>query len=90
MSHRGRVERVLTRVFRNDWSALTPPEIGRWTPDLSVSVVMPARGGQRRLDLALASLAAQTYPRTCWRSWSWTTSSPALRLPRCAPPGAAS
>ncbi len=62
VSHRGRVERVLTRVFRNDWSALTPPDIGRWAPDLRVSVIIPARGGQRRLDLALASLAAQTYP----------------------------
>lgn len=56
------MERVLTRVSHNDWSALTPPDIGRWTPDLRVSVVLPARGGQRRLDLALASLAVQTYP----------------------------
>ena len=62
VSHRGRVERVLTRVFRNDWSALTPPDIGEWTPDLSVSVVIPARGGRERLALTLASLAGQTYP----------------------------
>ncbi|MEV2277016.1 glycosyltransferase [Nocardiopsis sp. NPDC049922] len=62
MSHRGRVERVRTRVFRNDWSALTPPRLGQWTPELRVSVVIPARGGQRRLDLALAALAVQTYP----------------------------
>ncbi|MES0832970.1 glycosyltransferase [Nocardiopsis tropica] len=86
MSHRGRVERVLTRVFRNDWSALTPPEIGRWTPDLSVSVVMPARGGQRRLDLALASLAAQTYPEDLLEVVVVDDhSSPALRLPPLRP-----
>ena len=62
MSHRGRVERVTTRVFRNDWGALTPPDIGRWRPELGVSVIIPARGGQDRLDLALASLSVQTYP----------------------------
>ncbi|MGW5877997.1 glycosyltransferase [Nocardiopsis terrae] len=62
MSHRGRVERVSARVFRNDWSALTPPAVGRWTPELSVSVIIPARGGQGGLDLALAALCAQTYP----------------------------
>lgn len=62
VSHRGRVERVATRVFRNDWSALTPPATGRWTPELTVSVIIPARGGQAHLDLALASLSAQTYP----------------------------
>ncbi|GHC79621.1 hypothetical protein GCM10007079_17920 [Nocardiopsis terrae] len=62
MSHRGRVERVSARVFRNDWSALTPPAVGRWTPELSVSVIIPARGGQDGLDLALAALCAQTYP----------------------------
>lgn len=86
MSHRGRVERVRTRVFRNDWSALTPPEIGRWAPDLSVSVVLPARGGQRRLDLALASLAAQTYPDDLLEVVVVDDhSSPALRLPPLRP-----
>ncbi|MFD3683630.1 glycosyltransferase [Nocardiopsis sp. NPDC058631] len=86
MSHRGRVERVLTRVFRNDWSALTPPEIGRWAPDLSVSVVIPARGGQRRLDLALASLAAQTYPEDLMEVVVVDDhSSPGLRLPPLRP-----
>ncbi|MEU7001281.1 glycosyltransferase [Nonomuraea sp. NPDC046570] len=46
---------------QNDFSALTPPELGAWTPDLSVSVVIPAHGGEH-LDLVLAALAAQTYP----------------------------
>lgn len=86
VSHRGRVERVLTRVFRNDWSALTPPDIGRWTPDLRVSVVIPARGGQRRLDLALASLAAQTYPEDLLEVVVVDDhSSPPLRLPDLRP-----
>ncbi|PDP89597.1 glycosyl transferase family 2 [Glycomyces fuscus] len=80
------MERVLTRVFRNDWSALTPPDIGRWTPDLRVSVVIPARGGQRRLDLALASLAAQTYPEDLLEVVVVDDhSSPPLRLPDLRP-----
>lgn len=86
VSRRGRVERVLTRVFCNDWSVLTPPDIGRWTPDLSVSIVIPARGGQRRLDLALASLAAQTYPEDLMEVVVVDDhSSPPLRLPALRP-----
>nr|WP_237683804.1 glycosyltransferase [Nocardiopsis sinuspersici] len=86
VSHRGRVERVRTRVFRNDWSVLTPPGIGRWTPDLRVSVVIPARNGQRRLDLALASLAAQTYPGDLMEVVVVDDrSSPPLRLPALRP-----
>ncbi|MFC7331508.1 glycosyltransferase [Marinactinospora rubrisoli] len=62
ITHRGRVERTTTRIFRNCWEALVPPELGAWEPKLDVSVVIPARGDQRELDLALAALAAQTYP----------------------------
>ncbi|WP_231618578.1 glycosyltransferase [Nonomuraea sp. SBT364] len=40
---------------------MTPPELGAWSPALSVSVVIPAHGGPH-LDLTLAALAAQTYP----------------------------
>ncbi|MDS1269564.1 glycosyltransferase [Lipingzhangella sp. LS1_29] len=47
---------------RNDYSALRPPELGTWEPTLDVSVVIPARGCQHKLDLTLAALAAQTYP----------------------------
>jgi GT2 family glycosyltransferase len=80
------VERVPTRVFRNDWGALTPPAPGRWTPELRVSVVIPARGGQRRLDLALASLAAQTYPGDLIEVVVVDDhSSPPLRLPALRP-----
>jgi GT2 family glycosyltransferase len=49
-------------VFRNDYGALRPPEPGRWTPELNVSVVVPAHGGQDKLDLVLAALAGQSYP----------------------------
>ncbi|GAB3888430.1 hypothetical protein GCM10027612_28960 [Microbispora bryophytorum subsp. camponoti] len=50
------------RIRHNDYSPLTPPPIRGWTPTLSASVVIPAHGGQHRLDLTLAALAAQTYP----------------------------
>ncbi|MFE3456330.1 glycosyltransferase [Nocardiopsis aegyptia] len=80
------MERVPTRVFRNDWGALTPPAPGHWTPEMRVSVVIPARGGQRRLDLALASLAAQTYPGDLIEVVVVDDhSSPPLRLPALRP-----
>ncbi|MET9709250.1 glycosyltransferase [Nocardiopsis alba] len=86
MSHRGRVERVEARVFRNDWSALTPPVTGHWTPELGVSVVIPARGGQEGLDLALASLSVQTYPDHLLEVVVVDDhSSPPLRLPEHRP-----
>ncbi|GAA1075893.1 hypothetical protein GCM10009642_09610 [Nocardiopsis metallicus] len=50
------------RLRRNDYAPLTPPPLGEWTPTLSVSVVIPAHGHQDKLDLVLASLAAQSYP----------------------------
>lgn len=50
------------RIRHNDYSPLRPPPLGGWTPTLGASVVIPAHGGQRRLDLTLAALAAQTYP----------------------------
>ncbi|GEP35306.1 hypothetical protein NSZ01_30740 [Nocardioides szechwanensis] len=50
------------RVRRNDWGSLTPPELGAWTPTLSVSVVIPAYDAKRLLPTVLAGLAAQTYP----------------------------
>jgi glycosyltransferase involved in cell wall biosynthesis len=45
----------------NDYSPLTRPG-DEWEPRLSVSVVIPAHGQQDKLDVTLASLAAQTYP----------------------------
>ncbi|NUR92541.1 MAG: glycosyltransferase, partial [Nonomuraea sp.] len=47
---------------QNDYSPVMPPELGAWSPGLSVSVVIPAHGGQDKLELTLAALAAQTYP----------------------------
>ncbi|TDC05283.1 glycosyltransferase [Nonomuraea longispora] len=46
---------------QNDYSPVAVPQLGAWSPDLSVSVVIPAHGGQG-LELTLAALAAQTYP----------------------------
>ncbi|GII82945.1 hypothetical protein Ssi03_09350 [Sphaerisporangium siamense] len=57
---RGRGDRP--RIRHNDYSPLVPPPLGGWKPELPVSVVIPAHGGQHRLDLTLAALAAQTYP----------------------------
>jgi hypothetical protein len=50
------------RVRRNDWGALTVPELGAWQPSLSVSVVVPAYDAGRLLPTVLAGLAAQSYP----------------------------
>ncbi|WP_203885228.1 glycosyltransferase family 2 protein [Planotetraspora kaengkrachanensis] len=53
---------MIPRIRGNDYSVLTPPEIGAWTPDMRVSVVVPACDGQEKLDLTLAGLADQSYP----------------------------
>ena len=50
------------RVRRNDWGTINVPELGTWDPTLSVSVVVPAYDASRVLPIALAGLAAQTYP----------------------------
>ncbi|GII56410.1 hypothetical protein Pth03_47990 [Planotetraspora thailandica] len=50
------------RIRHNDHSPLEPPDLGKWKPQLTVSVVVPAHGGQFPLDLTLAALSAQTYP----------------------------
>ncbi|MGW8433688.1 glycosyltransferase [Nocardiopsis sp. NPDC055879] len=50
------------RIHRNDYTVLDVPELGEWTPTLSVSVVIPAHEGADKLALVLASLAAQSYP----------------------------
>ncbi|GAA4595671.1 hypothetical protein GCM10023194_65770 [Planotetraspora phitsanulokensis] len=50
------------RIRQNNYSPLEAPAVGHWTPELQVSVVIPAHGGQYVLDLALAALSAQTYP----------------------------
>ncbi|MET7460002.1 glycosyltransferase [Nonomuraea sp. NPDC005501] len=50
------------RVRHNDYGSLEPPELGAWRPELTVSVVIPARGRPADLERTMASLAAQTYP----------------------------
>ena len=49
-------------VHGNDWRALDPPDIGRWTPSRRVTVVVPCYEGQEPLAITLAALARQTYP----------------------------
>ncbi|MDA1362540.1 glycosyltransferase [Glycomyces luteolus] len=49
-------------IRRNDWGVLDATPLGNWTPVKSVSIVIPAFGSQEKLDLALAALAAQSYP----------------------------
>ncbi|MDP4504769.1 glycosyltransferase family 2 protein [Nonomuraea turcica] len=50
----------LARVRGNDYRVLQPPD--GFIPELTVSVIIPAYGGQDKLDLVLAGLARQTYP----------------------------
>jgi GT2 family glycosyltransferase len=70
---------------RNDWTPLQALTAGV-RPRLSVSVVIPAYGGQDRLDLVLAALAAQTYPAHLLQVLVVDDgSSPALRLPGLRP-----
>lgn len=79
----------LPSIRHNDYSSLNPPELGEWDPRLPVSVIIPAHGGQHRLDLTLASLAAQTYPEHLMEVIVVDDGSePPLRLPEIAPQGA--
>jgi GT2 family glycosyltransferase len=51
------------RVRGNDWrSLLSPPDLGDWSPGLSVTVVIPSFNSAATLPYTLASLAAQSYP----------------------------
>ncbi|MDA1358470.1 glycosyltransferase family A protein [Glycomyces luteolus] len=69
----------------NDYGPLQRPG-DDWEPDLSVSVVIPAHGQQDKLDLTLASLAAQTYPAGLLEAVVVDDgSAPPLRLPEIRP-----
>ena len=50
-------------VAGNRWTDLEPPELGRWTPSRTVSVIVPYYRAQPALEITLAALARQTYPR---------------------------
>ncbi|TDD09158.1 glycosyltransferase [Nonomuraea diastatica] len=80
----------------NDYRVLGPPE--HVTPELTVSVVIPAYGGQDKLDLVLQGLARQTYPAELTEIIVVDNgTSPPLRLPQgtaarlvvCGKPGRA-
>ncbi|MEU4829113.1 glycosyltransferase [Streptosporangium sp. NPDC023615] len=76
----------LPPIRHNDYSPLIPPALGGWDPELPVSVIIPARGGQHRLDLVLAALAAQTYPDHLMEVIVVDDGSePPLRLPEIVP-----
>ncbi|MBF8189901.1 glycosyltransferase [Nonomuraea sp. K274] len=70
----------------NDYRVLDPRE--SLTPTLTVSVVIPAFGGQDKLDLVLAGLARQTYPAALTEVIVVDNgSTPPLRLPATRPAG---
>ncbi|GAA1682640.1 hypothetical protein GCM10009830_32260 [Glycomyces endophyticus] len=70
---------------RNDYGPLDRPGADR-PPALSVSVVIPAHGHQDKLDVTLASLAAQTYPPGLLEVVVVDDgSTPPLRLPEIRP-----
>lgn len=74
------------RYFRNDFGALDEMQTLRWEPALAVSVVIPAYGSQDKLDLVLAALSAQSYPRELLEVVVVDDgSSPPLRLPDIRP-----
>ncbi|GGK73807.1 hypothetical protein Ppa06_34530 [Planomonospora parontospora subsp. parontospora] len=77
---------MIPRIRGNDYRALTLPELGAWTPSLRVSVVIPAYGGQDKLDLVLAGLERQTYPADLTEVIVVDNgSTPPLRLPALRP-----
>ncbi|GAA2865876.1 hypothetical protein GCM10010517_25260 [Streptosporangium fragile] len=79
---------MTARITGNDYRSLTLPAPGAWTPSLRVSVVVPAYGGQDKLDLVLAGLAGQTYPAGLTEVIVVDNGSePPLRLPALRPEG---
>jgi glycosyltransferase involved in cell wall biosynthesis len=74
------------RIRGNDYSTLTPPEFGTWTPSMRVSVIAPAYNSQEKLDLTLAGLVDQSYPAELIEVIVVDNGSvPPLRLPEIGP-----
>ena len=74
------------RVWGNAWRDLTPPVLGAWKPELSVSVVIPAHQAAETLPYCLAGLAAQTYPAELLQVVVVDDgSTPAVELPELRP-----
>lgn len=70
------------------WRDLRVPRLGRWTPQLRVCVVLPARDCQAELDRTMASLSWQSYPSELLDVLVLDDdSTPSLRLPAHHPPG---
>lgn len=75
-------------VTGQQWRDLPVPELGRWTPQQRVCVVLPARDNQPELDRTLAALARQTYPAELTDVVVVDDASPVpLVVPDLAPPG---
>lgn len=47
----------------NRWDRLAVPTLGAWTPTRKVSVILPTYNAQDALEITLAALSEQTYPR---------------------------
>ena len=54
------MKRSGTTLKGNDYRFLGTPDLGSWTPELTVSVVIPVYMGQAELERTLAALEAQT------------------------------
>ncbi len=46
----------------NEWTKLSPPDLGAWDPSRRVAVILPYYEAQIELSRTLAGLAAQSYP----------------------------
>jgi glycosyltransferase involved in cell wall biosynthesis len=74
------------RLRANDWTPLSVPSLGEWTPRLSVSVVIPAYHAAATLPYTLAALKGQSYPQELLEVIVVDDGSmPALELPELRP-----
>lgn len=74
------------RLRANDWTPLSAPPLGLWTPRVSVSVVIPAYHAARTLPYTLAALKGQSYPQDLLEVVVVDDgSAPALELPELRP-----
>jgi len=74
-------------ITGQQWRDLPVPELGQWTPQQRVCVVLPARDNQAELDRTLAALGRQTYPAELLEVVVVDDASPVpLVVPELAPP----
>ncbi len=55
-------DRPAAAVPKNRWDQIPVPELGEWSPTLTVTVVLPYYERPEELERTLAGLNAQTYP----------------------------